>query len=85
MAHKKSGGSSTIGRDSAGRRYGVKAYGGTTVTAGSIIVRQLGTGIYPGLNAGIGKDHTVYSKIDGVVQFERWGKTRKKASVYPVA
>ena len=85
MAHKKSGGSSTNGRDSAGRRYGVKVYGGETVTAGGIIVRQLGTGIHPGLNVGIGKDHTIYSKIEGVVRFERWRKDRKKANVDPIA
>ena len=83
MAHKKSGGSSNNGRDSAGRRYGVKIYGGQRIKAGSIIIRQLGTRIHPGVNVGMGRDYTLYAKIDGVVEFERWGKVRKKASVRP--
>ena len=82
MAHKKSGGSSTNGRDSAGRRLGVKRFGGQEVSAGSILVRQRGTKIHPGRNVGIGKDHTLFSKIDGLVTFERLGKKRKKVSVY---
>ena len=82
MAHKKSGGSSCNGRDSAGQRLGVKRFGGQQVKAGSILVRQRGTKIHPGENVGVGKDYTLFSKIDGVVQFERKGKTRKKVSVY---
>ena len=82
MAHKKAGGSSRNGRDSAGQRYGVKKYGGETVRAGNIIVRQRGTKLHPGNNVGLGKDYTIYAKIDGIVTFERLGKTRKKVSVY---
>ena len=82
MAHKKAGGSSRNGRDSAGQRYGVKRYAGEKVKAGNIIVRQKGTRIHPGTNVGLGKDYTLFSKIDGTVAFERLGKTRKKASVY---
>ena len=69
MAHKKGVGSSRNGRDSAGRRLGVKAAGGSTVHAGTIIVRQRGTRIYPGMNVGIGKDDTLFAKIDGIVNF----------------
>jgi large subunit ribosomal protein L27 len=82
MAHKKAGGSSRNGRDSHGQRRGIKRYGGQTVKAGSIIVRQLGTKIHPGVNVGIGKDYTLYAKADGVVAFERLGRSRKKVSVY---
>jgi len=82
MAHKKAGGSSRNGRDSAGRRYGVKRYAGQAVRAGSIIIRQLGTRIHPGANVGVGRDYTLYALIDGVVAFERLGKTRTKVSVY---
>jgi len=82
MAHKKAGGSSRNGRDSAGRRYGVKRYAGQTIRAGSIIIRQLGTRIHPGANVGVGRDYTLYALIDGVVAFERLGKTRTKVSVY---
>ncbi len=82
MAHKKAGGSSRNGRDSAGQRYGVKRYSGQRVAAGSILVRQKGTKIHPGNNVGLGKDYTIYSKIDGVVAYERLGKIRKKVSVY---
>lgn len=82
MAHKKAGGSSRNGRDSNGQRRGVKCYGGNKVTAGSIIIRQLGTKIYPGNNVGMGKDYTLFAKIDGVVKFEEFGNSRKKASVY---
>ncbi len=81
MAHKKAGGSSRNGRDSRGQRRGVKKFGGETVKAGSIIVRQLGTKFHPGNNVGLGKDYTLFSKIDGVVRFESSGK-RKKISVY---
>ncbi len=82
MAHKKAGGSSRNGRDSAGKRYGVKRFAGQRVKAGNIIVRQRGTKIHPGQNVGLGKDYTIYAKIDGVVAFERLGKSRKKVSVY---
>ena len=82
MAHKKSGGSSCNGRDSAGRRLGVKRYGGQEVKAGSILVRQRGTKIHPGINVGMGNDYTLFAKVDGVVRFERMGKRRKKVGVY---
>jgi len=82
MAHKKAGGSSRNGRDSAGQRYGVKRFAGQTVKAGNILVRQKGTKIHPGTNVGLGKDYTIFAKVDGVVRFERLGKTRKKVSVY---
>jgi len=82
MAHKKAGGSSRNGRDSAGQRFGIKRYAGQIVRAGSIIIRQKGTKIHPGNNVGLGKDYTIFSKIDGAVQFERFGKSRKKVSVY---
>lgn len=82
MAHKKGVGSSRNGRDSAGKRLGVKRFGGQAVTAGSILVRQRGTTIHPGTNVGCGKDYTLYSLIDGVVKFERKGKDKKKVSVY---
>jgi large subunit ribosomal protein L27 len=82
MAHKKAGGSSRNGRDSAGQRYGVKRFSGQKVRAGNILVRQKGTKIHPGNNVGLGKDYTVFAKIDGIVAFERFGKDRKKVSVY---
>lgn len=82
FASKKGVGSTKNGRDSAGRRLGAKASDGETVTAGSIIYRQRGTKIFPGTNVGIGKDHTLFAKIDGVVKFERKGKDKKQASVY---
>ena len=82
MAHKKAGGSSRNGRDSAGQRYGIKMFGGQTVRPGNIIVRQKGTKLHPGANVGLGKDYTIFSKIDGIVAFERFGKKRKKVSVY---
>lgn len=81
MAHKKGGGSTKNGRDSNAQRLGVKKYGGENVTAGSILVRQRGTKFHPGTNVGIGSDDTLYSKVDGVVKFERYDKTRKKVSV----
>lgn len=82
MAHKKAGGSSGNGRDSAGQRLGVKRFGGQKVSAGSILVRQRGTKIHPGINVGLGKDHTLFAKIDGVVKYERMGKDRKRVSIY---
>lgn len=85
MAHKKAGGSSRNGRDSAGQRRGVKRYAGQAVKAGNILVRQRGTQIHPGNNVGLGRDYTIFAKIDGVVSFERLGKTRKKVSVYAAA
>jgi large subunit ribosomal protein L27 len=83
VAHKKAGGSSRNGRDSAGKRRGVKKFAGQTVKAGNILVRQVGTRIHPGVNVGLGRDYTLFAKIDGVVAFESFGKDRKKVSVYP--
>jgi large subunit ribosomal protein L27 len=85
MAHKKGQGSSRNGRDSNSQRRGVKAYGGEKISAGSIIVRQVGTVFHPGNNVGLGKDFTIFSKIDGFVKFERFDKKRKKVSVYAAA
>jgi large subunit ribosomal protein L27 len=82
MAHKKAGGSSRNGRDSNGQRRGVKRYGGNRVKAGNILIRQIGTKIHPGNNVGIGKDFTIFAKIDGIVAYEREGRSRKKVSVY---
>ena len=82
MAHKKAGGSSRNGRDSASQRRGVKRFGGQFVQAGNILVRQVGTKFHPGQNVGLGKDYTLFAKIDGVVHFERKGKNRRKVSVY---
>ena len=82
MAHKKGVGSSRNGRDSAGRRLGVKSPGGQVISAGTIIMRQRGTKIHPGNNVKKGKDDTLYSLIDGRVKFEQLGKKRKKVSVY---
>ncbi|KAF0122184.1 MAG: large subunit ribosomal protein L27 [bacterium] len=82
MAHKKAGGSSGNGRDSVGQRLGVKIFGGQKVSSGSILVRQRGTKIHPGMNVGLGKDHTLFAKIDGVVRYERMGKDRKRVSIY---
>jgi large subunit ribosomal protein L27 len=82
MAHKKAGGSSRNGRDSIGQRYGIKRYAGQKVRGGSILVRQKGTRIHPGNNVGVGRDYTLFAKIDGIVQYERFGKTKKKVSVY---
>jgi len=84
VAHKRSGGSSANGRDSTGRRLGVKRFGGQLVRAGNIIVRQVGTKIHPGINVGMGKDYTIFAKIDGMVKFERWGREKKRVSVYAV-
>jgi large subunit ribosomal protein L27 len=82
MSHKKAGGSSRNGRDSNPQCRGVKRYGGEAVRAGNILVRQLGTRIHPGNNVGMGRDYTLFAKIDGMVTYERMGKTRKKVSVY---
>jgi large subunit ribosomal protein L27 len=85
MAHKKAGGSSRNGRDSAGQRRGVKKFAGQSVLAGNILVRQVGTRIHPGTNVGMGKDYTLFAKINGVVAYENFGKDRKRVSVYPPA
>ena len=82
MAHKKGGGSTSNGRDSIGKRLGVKKFSGNSVKAGNIIVRQRGTHLHPGTNVGVGNDYTLYSKIDGYVRFERKDKYRRKVSVY---
>ncbi len=83
MAHTKSQGSSSNGRDSAGQHLGVKAFGGEVVTAGSILVRQRGTKFFPGLNVGLGKDDTIFSKVNGIVKFEWFKRGKKQISVYP--
>jgi len=83
MAHKKAGGSSRNGRDSAGQRLGVKRYGGESVIAGNIIVRQRGTKFHPGENVGLGKDHTLFATADGNVKFARKAKGRTYVSVEP--
>lgn len=86
MAHKKAGGSTRNGRDSQAKRLGVKCYGGEAVTAGSIIIRQRGTKVHPGVNVGRGGDDTLFAKMDGVVQFEIKGpKRRKQVSIIAAA
>jgi len=83
MAHKKAGGSSRNGRDSAGRRLGVKKFGGESVIAGNIIIRQRGTKVYPGDNVGMGKDHTLFALEEGKIQFTRKKNDRSYVSVVP--
>ena len=83
MAHKKAGGSSRNGRDSKGQRRGVKVFGGQTVRAGNIIIRQLGTRIHPGRNVGMGRDFTLFALVDGVVNFDRLDRSRKRVNVLP--
>jgi len=83
MAHKKGQGSSRNGRDSNAQYRGVKVFGGQSVPAGSILVRQVGSSFHPGSNVGVGKDYTLWAKVDGVVKFERRGRTGKRVSVYP--
>jgi len=83
MAHKKGQGSSRNGRDSNPQYRGVKVYAGESVSAGSILVRQVGTVIHPGSNVKVGRDFTLYATVDGVVKYERQGRDRKKVSVYP--
>ncbi len=85
FAHKKGTGSSHNGRDSEAKRLGLKRSDGQKVLAGNILVRQRGTKFHPGANVGIGKDDTLFALVDGVVRYERLGKDKKKASVYPVA
>jgi large subunit ribosomal protein L27 len=82
MAHKKAGGSSKNGRDSNAQRRGIKRYGGEPVKAGNILVRQLGTRIHPGENVGMGKEYTLFAKIDGRVTYEKYDRSRKRVSVY---
>ena len=82
MAHKKAGGSSRNGRDSAGQRLGVKRFGGQWVQAGNILVRQKGTRIHPGENVGLGKDYTLFARIEGIVKYEKKGRDKKQVSVY---
>jgi large subunit ribosomal protein L27 len=86
MAHKKAGGSSRNGRDSKAKRLGVKAYGGQLIPAGSIIIRQRGTRVHPGDNVGMGRDHTLFAKVEGRVLFSQQGSAnRKMVSVVPAA
>ncbi len=83
MAHKKAGGSSRNGRDSNSKRLGVKRFGGEQVRAGTIILRQRGTQFFPGVNVGMGRDHTLYALVDGEVKFDHATKLRKRANVVP--
>ena len=82
MAHKKGGGSTRLGRDSQPKKLGVKRYAGQRVNAGTILVRQRGTRIHPGNNVGVGRDHTLFALVDGVVKFEPTSNNRRKVSVY---
>lgn len=84
MAHKKGGGSTRCGRDSQAKRLGVKRYAGQLVHAGTILVRQRGTKIYPGTNVGMGKDYTLFALVDGIVKYEPARENKRKVSVYPV-
>lgn len=84
MAHKKGKGSTKNGRDSESKRLGVKRYGGQTVTAGSILVRQRGTKFIPGENTGLGKDFTIFAKIDGTVEFSYYAKNKKQINIVPL-
>ena len=83
MAHKKGQGSSRNGRDTAGKRRGIKVFAGESVVIGNILIRQLGTRIHPGVGVGMGRDHTIFATTDGVVKYERVGRDRKRVSVYP--
>ena len=85
MAHKNGKRSTQNNRDTAGRRLGVKKFGGQFVRAGNIIIRQRGTKVHPGNNVGMGKDHTIFALIDGIVSFERKDRNRKKVSIYPAS
>ena len=85
MAHKKAGGSTRNGRESNPKMRGVKRFGGQKVNAGEILVRQVGTKFHPGRNVGLGRDFTIYAMIEGVVTFERYDRTRKQVSVYPIS
>jgi len=83
MAHKKGQGSTRNGRDTVGKRRGIKIFAGQTVRAGNIIVRQLGTRIHPGSGVGMGRDYTLFALVDGIVKYERAGRDRKRVCVYP--
>ena len=83
MAHKKGQGSSRNGRDTAGKRRGIKVFAGESVIVGNILIRQLGTRIHPGVGVGMGRDHTIFATTDGVVKYERVGRDRRRVSVYP--
>jgi large subunit ribosomal protein L27 len=83
MAHKKGGGSSRNGRDSSAQKRGVKVYGGQTVLAGNVLVRQVGSSIHAGKNVGTGRDYTLFALVDGIVKYEWQSNTRKQVSVYP--
>ena len=85
MAHKKGAGSTRNGRDSNSQRLGVKKFGGESVRAGNILIRQRGTKVHPGTNVGIGSDDTLFALADGIVKFERMGKTKQRVSVPPIA
>ena len=85
MAHKKGAGSTRNGRSSNAQRRGTKVYGGETVTAGSVLVRQVGSTIHPGKNVGLGSDYTLFALVDGVVKYEWRSRTQRKVSVYPEA
>jgi large subunit ribosomal protein L27 len=85
MAHKKAGGSSRNGRDSQGQRRGVKRFGGQRVSAGEILVRQVGTNLHAGQNVGKGRDFTLYALVDGIVKFARLGKKRKQVQIVPAS
>lgn len=85
MAHKKSGGSSRLGRDSQSKRLGVKKFDGQAVRAGNILIRQRGTKVHPGENVGLGKDHTIFALVDGTVKFGRANKYQRKVSVIPAS
>ena len=83
MAHKKGQGSSRNGRDSQGKRRGVKMYGGQRAKAGNILVRQVGTRIHAGANVGVGRDWTLFALVDGIIKYERWGKDRTRVRIEP--
>jgi len=85
MAHKKGQGSTRNGRDSPGQRRGVKIFAGQTVKAGNILIRQLGTRVHPGRNVGLGRDFTIYAKIDGVVKYESYRGDKRQVSIEPIA
>lgn len=85
MAHKKGMGSSRNGRDSKSKRLGIKAFGGQFVSAGSVLIRQRGTRVRPGTNVGLGRDHTLFALVDGIVTFERRGRDGRRVSVRPAA
>jgi large subunit ribosomal protein L27 len=85
MSTKKGGGSSRNGRDSDGKRLGIKKFGGETVVAGNILARQRGTKFHPGLNVGIGRDHTLFALIDGIVEFQKFANDKTKINIQPLS